>query len=171
MSVANKFMKNAKRKTIDLASHRAVSYEELRGDSYKDWFLSRKSIMERYKDKLPKNVIGSCIVCGTKEFQFLFEKEGFKFVQCQSCELIQVNPMPDPDLVDEFYNTPEYVQFVRRHMTAKSDYRKNRFGKERVAVWEEILGSHPSRAPRKSLDVGCGSGFVLEAALENGWEA
>jgi 2-polyprenyl-3-methyl-5-hydroxy-6-metoxy-1,4-benzoquinol methylase len=171
VKVTNILMKKAKRKITDFASHRVVSYDELRGESYKDWVLSRKTIMDRYRNKLPKKPTSNCIVCGTESFKFLFEKEGFNFVQCQSCELIQVNPMPDPTLVDEFYNTPEYVKFVRQHMTAKSDYRKNRFGEERVVAWEEILGPHSSSAPRKCLDVGCGSGFVLEAALDHGWEA
>lgn len=160
-----------KKRILEYHHHKPVSYDELRGESYKDWVSARKNIMARYRDKLPRGTTTTCLSCKSSLLKFLFEKEGFNFVECESCELIQVNPMPDPQLVDDFYNTPEYVNFVRRHMTEKTDYRKSRFGAERVEVWEQMLGPARNGEIKKSLDVGCGSGFVLEAAKEKGWDA
>ena len=160
-----------------LKDHLPVDYDELRGQSYADWHLARASIMEshfnlnnsNFEDLFLEN--SGCLSCSKNDFKDLFSKEGFSFVRCRHCDLIQVNPLPKPDLVDRFYNTEEYSKFIEEHMTQKSDYRRERFGKERISAWERYTGVSTDKAVLRSLDVGCGSGFVVEAAKENNWEA
>ncbi len=160
-----------KKRNLTIDEHNPVSYAMLRGKSYADWVEARSKIMHRYSGKMDHDSTGACILCGPTEFEKLFDKEGYHFVECEKCGLVQVNPLPTSSVADDFYNAPEYVEFTRKHMTEKADYRKERFGRERVEMWNEYLGTNSGDAPRKSLDVGCGSGFVLDAAEEMGWEA
>ena len=164
-------MTKPQKRSITFDTHKPVSYDILRGKSYSDWVAARSKIMNRYLGKIDAESTGKCILCGPTEFKDLFKKEGYRFVECKKCDLVQVNPLPFPSVADEFYNAPEYVEFTQRHMTEKADYRKERFGRERVEIWNELLRVKPGDPPRRSLDVGCGSGFVLEAAEEMGWEA
>jgi SAM-dependent methyltransferase len=162
---------------VDITDHLPVSYDELRGKSYADWNDARKSIMERYfnSGEMPQGdyFLGEsgCLSCDGQEYEHLFSKEGFNFVECSRCRLVQVNPRPRPELVDVFYNTEEYNRFVKAHMTQKTNYRKERFGTERVTAWESYTGNSSAELTLRSLDVGCGSGFVLEAARDRGWDA
>jgi 2-polyprenyl-3-methyl-5-hydroxy-6-metoxy-1,4-benzoquinol methylase len=162
---------------LKLLDHLPIAYDVLRGDSYSNWNSTRQEIMKNLMTQVadPKRELffgdSPCLSCGVSDFNKIFKKEQFDFVECKACHLVQVNPLPRPELVDRFYNTPEYSKFMVEHMISKNEYRRERFGNERVKAWGEFLPSSVLQGEKRMLDVGCGSGFVLEAAIENGWEA
>ena len=108
-----------------------------------------------------------CLLCGSDEPQRLFEKEGFTFVQCGACDFVYVNPQLREDAVRDFYEDADHSTLIERLVASSNDYRKERFGKERL----DIVESFAKQVPGRLLDVGCTTGFFLEAAAERGWDA
>lgn len=107
-----------------------------------------------------------CLLCGADAAEPLFVKEGFQFVRCGRCALVYVDPQPREDAVQAVYASDGYSRIVERLVAASHDYRRERFGRERLDIVERFV------APGGSLlDVGCTTGFVLEEAERRGWEA
>ena len=61
----------------------------------------------------------------------------------------------------------EYQKIVKDLGEESHAYRVKRFGKERVGIMAEYIKSNPV----KYLDIGCSTGFVVEAAMNEGWDA
>lgn len=81
--------------------------------------------------------------------------------RCSACELVLVNPRPNERLLDAFYKSERYVCHKAsdpESLRAKAAY---------------VLGRIEHYQPGKGtlLDFGCGSGWLIAAAQERGWEA
>ncbi len=109
----------------------------------------------------------SCPVCDGDQHSPQFVKDGLDIVQCSSCETIYVNPVFDDEKYQEIYQSEEYQEIVKRIGEDSHAYRKERFGTERAAAIEKF---HDPALPKTFLEIGCSTGFVVEAAMENGWE-
>jgi 2-polyprenyl-3-methyl-5-hydroxy-6-metoxy-1,4-benzoquinol methylase len=91
-----------------------------------------------------------------------------RLVRCTACDLVYVNPTFDEAHYKSVYASQDYQDIVRDLGIKSHDYRVQRFGAERVRLMAEHLPA--VRSPRY-LDVGCSTGFVVEAARASGWEA
>jgi len=86
----------------------------------------------------------------------------FELVRCRGCGLIRIDPAPTDDALREYYRA--YAQ----HMVA---------GGRRVMDDAEALARAGSdvcdlerwHAPGRLLDIGCGGGHILRAAVARGW--
>jgi 2-polyprenyl-3-methyl-5-hydroxy-6-metoxy-1,4-benzoquinol methylase len=160
-------------RAMQFSDYIPVDVERLRpAGSYRQMVESRGERMAHYVDgtgalrpELVEEV--PCLLCGADEPQRLFEKEGFTFVQCGPCDFIYVNPQLREDAVRDFYEDEDHSTLIEQLVASSNDYRKERFGKERL----DIVESFAKRAPGRLLDVGCTTGFFLEAAAERGWDA
>ena len=81
-----------------------------------------------------------CRACSAArdEPQPLFEKEGFTFVQCGVCDFIYVNPQLREDAVRDFYEDEDHSTLIEQLVASSNDYRKERFGKERLDIVESF---------------------------------
>jgi 2-polyprenyl-3-methyl-5-hydroxy-6-metoxy-1,4-benzoquinol methylase len=93
-----------------------------------------------------------------------------RIVRCRECDLVFVNPTFDQAHYQQVYASQAYQDIVRDLGINSHDYRVKRFGAERVRIMGEYVRMSNGRAPRY-LDVGCSTGFVVEAAQANGWKA
>ena len=110
----------------------------------------------------------NCPMCSQSQFTHEHSKDQLDIVQCTECGLIYVNPIFDEKKYQELYKTKNY-QEINKNLTLNShDYRRERFGKERMHFIEE---NHVEGLPRTLLDVGCSTGFLLEEAQTRGWKA
>jgi 2-polyprenyl-3-methyl-5-hydroxy-6-metoxy-1,4-benzoquinol methylase len=89
-------------------------------------------------------------------------------VKCQACALIYVNPIFDEHHYQEIYRSQDYQTIVKNLGESSHTYRVERFGTERVQIMQQY---HRSPSAPRYLDVGCSTGFVVEAAQNAGWEA
>jgi len=111
-----------------------------------------------------------CPVCGSRDYEVQFHKEGFRFVKCLGCTLTYVNPALRDEYVRQVYKHQSYSDLTRALMEPSNEYRRERFGKERVAIIDRFL--RPQGGERlRLLDVGCATGFFVLAAQDAGWIA
>jgi CMP-N-acetylneuraminic acid synthetase/2-polyprenyl-3-methyl-5-hydroxy-6-metoxy-1,4-benzoquinol methylase len=159
-----------------VSEYQPVDIAKLRpGGSYKSLIEKRThpidDLIARF-GRIPEELLTSrpCPTCGGTEATFEMDKDLMRIVRCISCDLVYVNPTFDETHYQSVYASPAYQDIVRDLGIKSHEYRVSRFGTERVGMMSELLRVPDGRAPR-FLDVGCSTGFVVEAAKTAGWEA
>jgi len=122
--------------------------------------------------RIPEDLLvpRACPTCGSTVCTEELRKDHMVLVRCDDCQLVYVNPAFDDEHYRTVYSSEEY-QGIMKDLGIKSHaYRVERFGQERVSLMAEQLDV-PDGAAARYLDVGCSTGFVVEAARERGWHA
>jgi len=166
---------------MDIPYRRASEYQpvdvsKLRpGNSYKSLIEKRThpidELVARF-GRIPEELLArrACPTCGSTDATLELEKDHMRIVRCKACDLVYVNPTFDEAHYKQVYASQAYQDIVRDLGINSHEYRVNRFGAERVRMMGEHLLPANGRPPRY-LDVGCSTGFVVEAARDKGWEA
>ena len=159
-----------------VSEYQPVDVAKLRpGGSYKSLIEKRThpidDLVARF-GRIPEELLTSrpCPTCGATETTLELEKDHLRIVRCASCDLVYTNPTFDETHYKSVYSSPAYQDIVRDLGINSHDYRVSRFGTERVGLMSQFLRVPLGCAPR-FLDVGCSTGFVVEAAKNAGWEA
>ncbi|MCI4331816.1 MAG: class I SAM-dependent methyltransferase [Thermoplasmata archaeon] len=115
---------------------------------------------------LPLSVGVPCPVCGAKPVgpsrQYLASE--WATLRCPECTVEFVWPLPREEELSALYDWRIYAS--RQYLTFPGTDRR------RARMWDEILDSvtdHPAPERRSVLEVGCGYGYFMEAALRRGW--
>ncbi|MGA4633877.1 class I SAM-dependent methyltransferase [Pseudomonas solani] len=61
-------------------------------------------------------VEAACPACGSREARFKFEKNGFRYQDCQACNTFYVNPRPGEAVLGDFYRSSENYAYWARHI-------------------------------------------------------
>jgi CMP-N-acetylneuraminic acid synthetase/SAM-dependent methyltransferase len=156
--------------------YQPVQIAKLRpGNSYKSLIEKRThpidDLIARF-GRIPDELLTSrpCPTCRATDAMLELEKDHMRIVRCRSCDLVYVNPTFDDAHYTSVYASQAYQDIVRDLGINSHEYRVSRFGTERVGMMSQLLHVPADRAPR-FLDVGCSTGFVVEAAQAAGWEA
>src|SRR5437773_12253729 len=91
-----------------------------------------------------------CPVCGQSEARPWLEKSGMKVVQCSSCSMLYVNPVPAKYASGEYYDR-EAAEYYLSPAKLESDYSRVRFERE-LRLFRKHCGKGAV------LDVGCSCG-------------
>ena len=160
----------------ELSEYQPVDITKLRpGTSYKSLIEKRThpidSLIARF-GKIPDELLTAraCPTCGATAEKAELTKDHMSVVRCGICDLVYVNPTFDEEHYHGVYASAEYQEIVRDLGISSHEYRVGRFGTERVGIMERHLRPHDDR-PVRYLDVGCSTGFVVEAARDLGWNA
>ena len=159
-----------------VSEYQPVDVNQLRpGASYKSLLDKRTHPIDELVTRfghIPQELLSrrACPTCGSVEETLELEKDHMRIVRCRECDLVFVNPTFDQGHYQQVYASQAYQDIVRDLGINSHDYRVKRFGAERVRIMGEHLRMSSGRAPRY-LDVGCSTGFVVEAAQANGWRA
>ena len=121
--------------------------------------------------KLVKNGSGfknvsECPVCSSNESSFYLTKSTINYMQCGTCSCTY--PSLVPSNVGDIYKGQDYLDDFIKFDKEREEYKKKRFGKERMDILKNHLGG--SLIGKKLLDVGCGTGWFLELCKEEGLE-
>ena len=155
------------------SEYQPVDITRLRpGGSYKQLIEKRTHPIDelvRVHGRIPDDLLRprACPTCGSTDAAHELDKDHMRLVRCRGCDLVYVSPTFDEHHYIEVYASQEYQDIVRDLGIKSHDYRVERFGRERVSLMTRQLAM---AAPRY-LDVGCSTGFVVEAARDAGWEA
>ena len=109
-----------------------------------------------------KNIL--CPICKIDNTKTLFTKNDYKVVECNECSLQYVNPQPDDDLINEYYNDNYGEFYIRSSRKMDSKFRDAKRNLNRLMKLKKL-----SKA--KYLDVGCSWGYTIKTAQDYGWDA
>jgi 2-polyprenyl-3-methyl-5-hydroxy-6-metoxy-1,4-benzoquinol methylase len=155
------------------SEYQPVDVARLRpGGSYKQLIEKRTHPIDelvRIHGRIPDDLLRPrvCPTCGNDDARHELAKDHMQLVRCAACDLVYVSPTFDEAHYREVYASQEYQDIVRDLGIKSHEYRVERFGRERVALMAAQLDTQRPRY----LDVGCSTGFVVEAARNAGWDA
>jgi len=116
-----------------------------------------------------------CNLCGSKNFKPALNCEGFSFVMCKRCGLVQRNPQPlKEEIIARYsdiygkdylsYEIENEASFLNLQQLALKD--AGFFQAEKVFFM--IAGQDENKTP-SVLDIGCATGSLLAFLREKGW--
>lgn len=129
---------------------------------YEDFVVKERNEFWEQRKVLNKSTENAtCFLCGSvRGHEEFLVYEGYQLMQCPTCDAIFANITVDENYTSIVYNNQTYSESIEREVVDTFEYRKNTFGKERLAYIVEKCGFEVSR--HSLLDVGCGAGYMLK---------
>lgn len=147
-----------------MKEHLKVDIAKMRKDNFLQVQLEYVSnTFDRVMKKHGRKNVSACPLCGSTENTKEFERLDSPLLKCSCCELRFHEKIP-ADLSD-VYQDPNIIVYPMDDTDGHYNYRKDRFGRERVKLLERHCGD---LSKKKILDVGCGNGYFLSALKETG---
>jgi Zn ribbon nucleic-acid-binding protein len=106
-----------------------------------------------------------CALCGGRQFKRAFDCEGFGYVRCVKCGLVQINPQPEPTAVHSRYNE-SYLSYELKNESSFFNLGKLALKDAKI---EEIERKTFPCGEKRALEVGCATGALLEYLKNRGW--
>jgi 2-polyprenyl-3-methyl-5-hydroxy-6-metoxy-1,4-benzoquinol methylase len=114
-----------------------------------------------------------CACCGGFIFKPALNCEGFNFVRCKSCGLVQMNPQPVKNEIIARYNSEfadDYLSYELENEAAFLKLQQLALRDTGFDKLEKTLFSCCKTDEKPSaLDVGCATGSLLESLCVRGW--
>jgi len=102
-----------------------------------------------------------CPICDSSDYIHELDSHGIPLLKCMNCELRFHTKIP-ADLND-VYQASDYTVYTKEESEEHYNYRRTRFGQERIKLLEEYCGD---LSDKTLLDIGCGNGYFLSVAKE-----
>jgi SAM-dependent methyltransferase len=112
-----------------------------------------------------------CALCGGGEFKRSLRCEGFAYVRCKRCGLVQINPQPEQGEVARRYQEGSGAEYFSYELANEAAFLRLQELALRDAGFEEleaVVKRRNAERPRV-LDVGCATGALLEKLRDRGW--
>jgi len=97
--------------------------------------------------------IVACPVCGHAETNYFVTKNDYPFNRCTECDFVFLNPMPDQDALNEQYTEGE----------KELEPACNKSASRLRRAFLKLPRLLPYAFGKKTLDFGCGGGFIAHA--------
>ncbi|MGL4294019.1 MAG: class I SAM-dependent methyltransferase [Bacteroidales bacterium] len=128
--------------------------------------------------------ITTCPVCGgceTGDYLHCMDHyasgEPYQIGRCKQCGFLFTQDFPDESEIGRYYETPDYISHsdTRKGIMNRVYHLVRQFMLRRKADLTESLiaggNDREKQQPKKAiLDIGCGTGYFLEAMKQRGWK-
>jgi len=118
-----------------------------------------------------KSAAVPCVICGGLTFKDALECEGFSFVRCKFCALVQRNPQPEKKEIIARYSSTFGKDYLSYELENEAAFLKLQQLALKDAGFDKLEKTLFPRAkePPSCLDVGCATGALLANLREHGW--
>jgi len=115
-----------------------------------------------------------CALCGSLIFKPALVCEGFSFVKCKHCGLVQRNPQPDKNEILARYSSTygnDYLSYELENEAAFLKLQQLALKDAGFSKLEKkLFAAEQSRAESPSiLDIGCATGALIAVLRDKGW--
>lgn len=123
-------------------------------------------VIHEQKQRVP------CILCGSDSFVPALDCEGFSYVRCRVCSLVQQNPQPGREAIEARYgdlSSQAYLEYELANEGAFLTLQQKGLADGGFFELEpDILRQQVE--PPLVLDIGCATGALLEWLRNRGWD-
>ena len=116
-----------------------------------------------------------CNACGEDRFVGQSSVDGWTIGRCAACGLVYVNPAPFFEPTDEFSTVSrafEYTEYMHQPITPEIlAFERRQLEASRAFMTTLVPTRADAGRPLRFVDIGCGSGASVRAAVDLGWEA
>ncbi len=103
----------------------------------------------------------TCNLCNATDVRVVAlrdrDRRPLRTVMCTGCGLVRCDPMPDPDMLDQYYRERYRIDYKRQHVPSRRHIlRAGRVALDRLARLPPL--PVPSRGGGRALDIGAGGG-------------
>lgn len=108
-----------------------------------------------------KYVMTDCPACGKKGV-FAFHKQGFNYDECPECKTLFVNPRPQKEAFDNYYNdSPSTKYWATTFYKTTEEARREKLWKPKAIMVQETIKMHAPEI-KYLVDIGGGYGTFIE---------
>lgn len=106
----------------------------------------------------------ACPACENGSSRKMFTKYGLRYVKCEKCGTVYVNPRPTPEILEKYYSASKNYEYWNNYIfPASESARREKIFKPRVKKLVEFCRRYGLR-PKTLLEVGAGFGTFCEEA-------
>jgi len=111
-----------------------------------------------------------CNLCGSNSFKPSLQCEGFSYVRCAKCGLVQMNPQPEQKEIKRRYGEGSGQDYLAYELANEKAFLDLALLALKDSGFEETERALLSCDKARVLDVGCATGSLLAALRQRGWE-
>jgi len=120
--------------------------------------------------KEEKNCIVPCACCGGIEFIPALNCEGFGYVRCKSCSLVQMNPQPLKSEIIARYNQTSASDYLKYEIENETAFLKlQQLALEDAGFFNLEKTLFSDNGKPSLIDIGCATGSLISFLRDRGW--
>lgn len=105
----------------------------------------------------------NCPACDAAEAGAAFEKQGFQYARCGSCESVYVSPRPSREALNRYYQTSAASHYRVEHFSRETAEARRRHLLRSHAQWmSRLFDEMHAPTPANHLDIGSNSPVLFE---------
>jgi SAM-dependent methyltransferase len=111
-----------------------------------------------------------CALCGGRDFKPFLFCEGFAYVRCLRCGLVQMNPQPLAAAVSNRYQDGSGEDYLRYELANEAGFLRLQLLALEDAGFSGLEEKRKQGGKPRVLDVGCATGALLAVLRGRGWD-